>query len=333
MKNILNNIYLKYLLFGALLITLPFLQSQGLINSSTLIILATVLFYSIVGLGLNVLLGYSGLVSLGTAGFMGLGAYLSAYFTVDMGWDFLAAALVAILVSTSIGFIIGLISLRIEGFYLAIATLGVSEIFKRIFETVDAFSGGFTGKRASYPKMLGMQLDKNSTFILMVIVLVALMIFTYNFIHSRTGRSLLTMRSSEAAAQAMGINILKYKVTAFCIATGYAAIGGVLYVHFIRFSYPSSWNLLLSLQIIAVIVIGGLRTISGPVIGSFIVFGVPELVLKRLPIIGEIDGLAYIFNGILIIVIILFYPNGLVHMVHDIKRLFKRKNTVLKGGE
>lgn len=333
-NKILNNVYFKYILFGIILCALPFLQSQGIMNSSTLIVMGTVIFYAIVGIGLNVLLGYSGLVSLGTAGFMGLGAYLSAYFTVDMGWDFTLAAIVAIAASILIGLIIGLISLRIEGFYLAIATLGVSEIFKRIFETVDEFSGGFTGKRAGYPNIFGMQLDKNSTFILMVVVLVLIMIFTYNFIHSRTGRALLTMRSSEAAAQAMGVNILNYKVMAFCIATAYAAIGGVLYVHFIRFSYPSSWNLLLSLQFIAVIVIGGTRTIAGPIIGSFVVFGVPELILKRLPVIGSIDGLAYIFNGILIIVIVLFYPDGLIHIVSDIKRMFgKNKAIAQKGGK
>ncbi len=133
------------------------------------------------------------------------------------------------------------------------------------------------------------------------------------------------MRGSEAAAQAMGVNLLKYRLMAFGIATLYAALGGVLYVHFIRFAYPSGWNVNLSLQILAVVVIGGMRTIIGPVIGSFIVFGVPELILKQLPIIGNIDGLAYIFTGVLIIVVILFYPNGLIYIGHDIKKLFKKE--------
>jgi branched-chain amino acid transport system permease protein len=221
--------------------------------------------------------------------------------------------------------VIGLISLRIEGYYLAIATLGVAEIFRQVFIELDFFTGGFSGKNAGYPDMIFFNLDKTWTYILIAVCMVLLLILTHNIVYSRSGRALLTMRGSEAAAQAMGVNLLKYRLMAFGIATLYAALGGVLYVHFIRFAYPSGWNVNLSLQILAVVVIGGMRTIIGPVIGSFIVFGVPELILKQLPIIGNIDGLAYVFTGVLIIVVILFYPNGLIYIGHDIKKLFKKE--------
>ncbi len=325
MKKLLENRYIKYILFGVVLALLPLLQQMGIIKSSTVTIFGTILFYAIVAIGLNVLLGYSGLISLGTAGFMGLGAYLSAYLTDDLKLPFLVSLIISIVVPLLIGLLIGLVSLRISGMYLAIATLAVAEIFKKIFIEFDNITGGFSGKRAGYPNLFGITLDRDTTFILIVVLLVIVMILTDNFIHSATGRALLTMRVSEAAAQAMGINLLKYKLTAFAIATVYASLGGVLYVHFIRFSYPATWNLLLSLQILAVIVIGGVRTISGPIIGSIIVFGIPELILKQLPVIGSIDGLAYIFTGILIIVVILFYPNGLIYIGKDIKKYINKK--------
>ena len=319
MKKILNLRYSKYILFGIVLSLFPLLQEVGILKSSTITIFGTIMFYAIVAIGLNVLLGYSGLISLGTAGFMGLGAYISAYLTEDMGLPFIISLIISVAIPLIIGVLVGLVSLRISGMYLAIATLAVSEILKKIFVEFDAITGGFSGKNAEYPSFLGLELGRDTTFIFIV------MILTDNFIHSSTGRALLTMRVSEAAAQAMGINLLKYKLTAFALATGYAALGGVLYVHFIRFSYPSNWTLLLSLQILAVIVIGGVRTISGPIIGSVIVFGVPDLILKQLPVIGSIDGLAYIFTGILIIIVILFYPNGLIYIGHDIKKYFNKK--------
>ena len=325
MKKILNQRYSKYILLGIVLSLFPLLQEIGIIKSSTITTFGTILFYAIVAIGLNVLLGYSGLISLGTAGFMGLGAYMSAYLTEDMGLPFIVSLIISVAVPLIIGVLVGLVSLRISGMYLAIATLAVAEILKKIFVEFDSITGGFSGKNAGYPSLFGLELNRDTTFIFIVVLLVIVMILTDNFINSSTGRALLTMRVSEAAAQAMGINLLKYKLTAFALATGYAALGGVIYVHFIRFSYPSNWNLLLSLQILAVIVIGGLRTISGPIIGSIIVFGVPDLILKQLPVIGSIDGLAYIFTGILIIVVILFYPYGLIYLGHDIKKYFKKK--------
>ncbi len=313
--------YNYYIFFGILLSLAPTAQQLGLLNSSTIIVLGTVIFYSVVGIGLNVLLGYSGLISLGTAGFMGLGSYMAAYLTVDMNLPYFLSVLISVSIPLVIGVIIGLISLRIEGYYLAIATLGVSEILKQVFIEMDAITGGFSGKSAFYPKIFGViELNRQFTFIGMSIVLVLILIFSHNFINARTGRAFLTMRGSESAAKAMGINLLKYKLTAFGIATAYAALGGVLYIHFIRFAYPSGWSVTLSLQILAVIVIGGMRKMNGPVIGAFIVFGVPELILKQIPIISGIDGLAYIFTGLLIIVVILFYPDGVIDLLNPIKK-------------
>jgi len=321
LKAVLKSRYTKYIAFGLIMALMPLLASMGLIRNATIITLGAVLFYAVVAIGLNILLGYSGLISLGTAGFMGLGAYMSAYLTGDLGLPFLLSMAVSVIVPVLIGLLVGLVSLRVSGMYLAIATLAVAEIFAHLFRTLTNITGGFAGKRAAFPEFFGITLTRTGTFIFIVIVLVIVMILTDNFVRSSKGRALLTMRVSEPAASAMGINLLKYKLIAFAICCGFASLGGVLYAHFIQFSFPDVWSLMLSLQIVAVIVIGGLKTIMGSVIGAFIVFGVPELFLNRLPIIGDIPGLAFVFTGVLIIVVILFYPNGLIHLGQDLKRL------------
>lgn len=313
--------YSSYILFGFLLMLLPILVEIGLLKYSYLTIIASILIYSIVALGLNLLLGYSGLISLGTAGFMGLGTYLAAYLTADLNLPFEISLLISVAVPMVIGVLTGLVSLRIEGFYLAIATLAISEIFRKVFVELEVVTNGFSGKKAGYPELLGfIELGRNGSFALIVVLLVAVMIIAHNIINSYTGRAFQAMRGSEAAAQAMGINIYKYRLYSFAIAVAYSAIGGVLYIHFVKYTYPNAWTLTLSLNILAVIVIGGIRSIPGTILGSFIVFGVPDLILKRLPIIGDFDGMAYIFNGILIILVILFYPAGLIYIKNDIRK-------------
>lgn len=321
--------YTDYLLFGVLLLLLPLFVEIGFLKYSYLTTIASILIYSIVALGLNLLVGYSGLVSLGTAGFMGLGTYLAAYVTADLGLPFELSILISVAVPMIIGIFTGLVSLRIEGYYLAIATLAISEILRKVFVEFSIVTNGFSGKKGGYPELLGIiELGRNGTFILIVVFLVAIMIITHNLINSYTGRALSTMRGSEPAAQAMGINIYKYRLLSFAVAVGYSALGGVLYMHFIKYTYPNAWTLTLSLNILAVIIIGGIRSIPGTILGSFIVFGVPDLILKRIPIIGGIDGAAYIFNGVMIILVILFYPIGLIHIKDDIKKFiskFKKK--------
>ncbi len=320
--------YLTILILGTVFAILPVLQINNIfVSFASITIIAQVIFYTIAGIGLNVLLGYSGLVSLGTAGFMGLGAYIAGYFAQS---NAILGIVLAILIPIILGLIVGLISLRLEGYYLAIATLGIAEVLKVAFQELTKFTGGFSGLNISLPsfindmRFLGPQTPRVVTVWIIVAVFVVIWLFTYNFINSRTGRALLTMRGSSAAAQAMGINLLKYKLTAFVIATIYASISGILYIYMIKSAFPTTWNLMLSLQILAVIVIGGVKTITGPLIGAAIVFGVPELVFKQIPLLSGIDGLAYIFTGLLIIVVILFYPNGLIYIGTDIKNLFKK---------
>lgn len=321
-NKVIKNPYLQFIFFGIILAIVPMLSKLGLLKAGHITTIGGTLIYAIAALGLNVLLGYSGLISLGTAGFMGLATYVSAYVTTNMNLPFEVALLLAIVIPTIIGILVGLVSLKIEGLYLAIATLSVSEILKKTFEELDMFTNGFSGKAAGYPKLFGvLQLDRTTTYYLIVAVLIVIMIVTYNMLNGQLGRALNAMRGSEAASQAMGVNLLKYRLVAFAIATIYASVAGVLYVHFIKFTYPSTWSLKLSLDFLAMIIIGGLRSIYGTVLGAFIVFAVPDLFLKQIPYLNQ---LSYVFNGLVIILVIMFYPHGLIYVGNDIKRWIQK---------
>lgn len=334
-KNILKKYpILGLILFGAVLALVPPLAEAGILKNGYITTIGGTLIYAIAALGLNILLGWSGLISLGTAGFMGLASYVSAYLTIDLELPFEAAFILAVLIPTLLGILVGLVSLKIEGLYLAIATLAVSEVLRKTFEELVPFTGGFSGKSASYPTLLGFipgfdgfELDRTTTYYFIVIVLVIVMILTYNMMNGKLGRALNAMRGSEAAAQAMGVNLLTHRLMAFALATVFASIAGVLYVHFIKFSYPSTWILKMSLDFLAIIIIGGLRSIYGTVLGAFIVFAVPDLFLKQIP---YFENLSYVLNGLLIILVIIFYPNGLIGIGYDIKKLFGK---LKKGGK
>lgn len=318
-----KNHNLRFVLFGMLIAMVPLLVTAGIIKTSWMGILGATLIYTICALGLNLLLGWSGLVSLGTAGFMGLGGYISAYVTGNLGMPWETGILAALIISLICGVIVGMVSLRVEGLYLGIITLCISAVLVKTFEEVTSITGGFAGKSAAYPTLLGvLKLDQKGTYVLLAVVLVLMMMLTWNLVHSQIGRALHAMRGSQVAAQAMGVSLFKYRLLAFALATGYAALAGALYAHFIRFVYPSTWNITLSLVMIAIIVVGGLRSIYGTFLGALVIYALPDLVLK--PLIGDLNGFVYVFSGVLIILVVLFYPNGLVNVFADLKKLFRR---------
>ncbi len=322
-KKIWLNHYFRFILFGLVLSTLPTLVSAGVLKTSMMGIIGGALIFAMAALGLNLLLGYSGLISLGTAGFMGLGAYISAYVTVDLQLPWELGIILAIAIPAVFGVLIGLASLRMSGLYLGIVTLCVSEILRKTFDELVPITGGFAGKKADYPTLFGViRLDQPGTYIVLAVVLVLLMMLTWNLVHGQMGRALHAMRGSQVAAQAMGISLLKYRLVAFALATVYASLAGAMYVHFINFVYPSTWILPISLNILAMIVIGGLRSIYGTVLGAMIVYSLPDVLLKRIPVVGNINGFSYVVSGVLIILVIMFYPGGIVRIFNDIKKLF-----------
>jgi branched-chain amino acid transport system permease protein len=319
---ILNKKQIQYVIFGIIAVLLPILiQAKG----STITLLASIGILAIATLGFNVLLGFSGQISLGHGAFMGLGAYISAYFVSQLELPFFLALLLAAVIQFLVGFILGLIALRLEGHYLAIATLGFAVVIEEIFAEFSDFTGGWSGTKTTYPIIFGHKFDKLSVYILIITILVILMILTYNFMKSATGRALVAMKKSEHAAQAMGVSLFKYKLLAFSISTMYAGIAGSMYIHFFRFAEPKLWGITLSLDLLAAAVIGGLGTIGGAVVGVAFLKILPT-VLQMLPVFGDFDGLAFVLTGVSIVVFVMFYPKGLINIPNDLYvKFFKRK--------
>lgn len=322
-KSLFTKSYIQFILLGLVLLTLPTMAEAGMIRNSTVMVVGITSIYTIAALGLNVLLGFSGLISLGTAGFMGLAAYISAYVVETLNLPFEVAVLAAITIPTILGLIVGVLSLKFEGIYLGIATLVVAEILREIFINVTDFTGGASGSIAGYPTLLGtFRLDRTQMYYLIIAVMVLIFILTRNLTKGHLGRALNAMRGSEAAAQAMGVNIFRYRLIAFGIATILASVSGVLYVHYVGLSYPTTWDLMLSLDFLAIIVVGGFRSIMGTFVGAFIIFGLSEIFLKPIPALANITPL---IKGILIIIFILYNPNGIASFKDKIANWYRRR--------
>jgi len=162
------------------------------------------------------------------------------------------------------------------------------------------------------------------SYYLIVIVLALTMYFLSNIIKSPTGRAMLAMKNSTSAAQAMGISLLKFRLLAFVLATFVAGLGGTLYFLNKLVSHPSTWGLALSLNILAAVVIGGMKSMYGVFIGTFIVFGLNDLFLKGLPFFANYPSAYFIINGTLIILIVMFYPGGIVRLFIDFKNFVQK---------
>ncbi len=310
---LVRNPYLQFIAFGAAVSLLPLL-----VKGSTLVILGTIVIYSIVAIGFNLLLGYSGQMSLGTAGFMGLASYITVYCMQDLQLPTMVAIILAVAFPILVGIVVGALALRISGALLAIATLCFSEIMRKSYESLGDFTGGFSGRTLSAVVLFGIKLDRNGTFIVLVAALVLVMMLTHNLVNSQLGRAFHAIRGSEHAAQAMGVKLMKYRLISFALASAYAALAGSLYMLFAKFSYPSIWTMAISLFILAAVIIGGIRSTWGTILGVLIVFGISDLVLKKLPVISDINGLAYILNGVLIAVVVIFLPQGLSQLVRSL---------------
>lgn len=311
----------SFIVFGLVFASIGFLPHINVIKWGTMGIFAYIAIYTIVALGLNLLLGFSGLISLGTAGFIGAGALGTGVF-LSLGWPVELAVIAVLVISGCIGALIGLFSLKVDGIYLAIATLFVGEILNQIYKQVPIFGG--QAIQIGSIRFLGfLELSKNSQlersflFVIIAVVMVLMMIIMHNIIKSKTGRALLAMSRSEHAAQAMGISLLRYRLIAFVTATLFATVGGILYAIYFQSVPTTSWTLDLSLFIIAMVVVGGFKSIYGTFIGAFIIHGVPNLILKDL--FGDIS---YVFSGLLIILVIIFYPHGFVYIWIDLKKWY-----------
>jgi branched-chain amino acid transport system permease protein len=322
-KKVMAHPYFGFILAASLLALVQFLNMIGVpIENSDMRALGQTIIYFIVALGFTLLLGYAGLASLGTAGFVGLGSYVIGHFMRSLGTPFIVALVAGVLIAILLGGAVGFISLRIEGMYLAIITLGLSEILVEIFRNAVSITNGTSGFRLGTYQIFGMTLttlDREPVYFILVFFLVLAMIATVNLINSPTGRAMLAIKNSDSAGQAMGISLLKYRLLAFVIATVYAVVGGMLYMLYMRFSIPDSWGLGLSLNILAAVIIGGSKSVWGVFIGTFLIFGLDLAILKDITFFQQYPNTTLIFNGLLIIIVVMFYPGGIIRMLQNIK--------------
>ncbi len=311
--------YFGFLVFGVVLLTLRLLSLAGIVSASMMKPLILTMIYAVVALGFSLLLGYGGLASLGTAGFVGLGTYFIGYFSGILGLPFALTLVIALGGAVVLGAIVGFISLRIEGMYLAIITLGLSEIMKEVFKSFEVFTNGVDGLDFRNFALFGRPVSDLGVDLIIIFVFILLILCTLNIIKSPTGRALLAMKNSDSAAQSMGIGLMKYRLLAFVLATIYAVIGGMLYMMDQEFSIPTTWSLDFSLNILAAVVVGGAQSITGIILGTFMIFGLNNTVLKNIAFFRTYPDATWILSGLLIILVTMFYPGGLIRLLVTIK--------------
>jgi len=277
----------------------------------------------ILATSLNLINGFTGQFSIGHAGFMAVGAYASAYFTNTYGEALvqslaflgdtgstsvvlLIAVVIGAVVAALMGLIVGIPSLRLKGDYLAIVTLGFAEIIRIVILNIDAVGGA-----------TGYQVPGYANFLWIGIFTIITVVVIHNIVKSDTGRALISIREDELAAEAMGVNTTRYKVTSFVIGSAFAGIAGVLFAHYNKFLHTNDFQFIRSFEIIIMIVIGGMGSMTGAILGAIIVTLLPEI-LRQLPDIQlgattfKFADLRLVIFALILILTMIVRPQGIL---------------------
>ncbi len=299
-----------YGLLGLFLVSAPWVIPEYWLAQLTFVFI-----YSVVGLGLMLLAGFTGLFSLGHAAFLGVGAYTQAIM-VNAGLPFPLALACAGLLSAAVGMVVGLPALRVKGIYLGMATLAFGFIVEEVIARWEHVTGGNAGLMVQYPALFGWELDSTNEFYFLCLVITVLATLgTVNLMRSSTGRAFVAIRDSEISAQSMGIQLARYKTLSFALSAALAGLGGALYAHKIQFLSPEQFSIIQSIDLLLMVVIGGLGSIHGAFLGAIFLIVMPQLISlgkDYLPdAIGQTAGLQYTVYGIVLIAFVLFEPMGL----------------------
>ncbi|MCX7653955.1 MAG: alpha/beta fold hydrolase [Fervidobacterium sp.] len=277
---------------------IPFLLLK---NAFIMTILSLVGIYTIASMGLNIIMGYSGQISIGHAAFMSIGAYTSTLLVMHYNLPVVFGILISGVVAFLFGLIIGFPALRLSGFYLAIATMGFVVAVEQLFGSLEHITGGHAGIRGiRFPYIWNSDVEK---YLLVLAFVFSSYILMIRLINSKTGRAWMAIRENETAASVVGVNIALSKVLAFAIGSMMAGIAGALYAHVIGYIAPSDFGIAKSLDLLAISVIGGMASVDGPLYGSLIYVALPFF-FSRMHI-----SMSIIFGTILIFVV-LFMPLG-----------------------
>ena len=299
--------------YAALLLAL--LLAPAIVSEYWLAQVTFILIYGIVGLGLMLLSGFTGQFSLGHAAFLGVGAYTQAALT-GAGVPFALAIAAAAGIAAAVGVIVGLPALRLKGIYLGIATLAFGFIVEEVFARWESVTGGNAGKHLKDPNLFGLTLESGEAFYYLCLVLAVLATLgVLNLLRSPTGRAFVAIRDSEISAQSMGIQLARFKTLSFAISAALAGVGGALYAHKLKFISPDQFGVLQSIDLILMVVIGGLGSVHGAIFGpAFWIIAQQAIVIAKdwlPPAIGQQTGLQPTVFGLILIAFVLFEPMGL----------------------
>jgi branched-chain amino acid transport system permease protein len=282
----------------AVLAAFPWVAPDHMVFVATLIAL-----FSIGVMGQNLLIGYTGQISFGQAGFLAIGAFTFGHLRIG-GAPFLPALLGAGIAAAIAGMLVGFPSLRLKGPYLAIATLGFGVAVYQVFVNWEFLSGGRSGLAiAKLTPMLGLSGSRYEYYVYLLLV-VAFTLATYNLISSYVGRALIAIRDSEIAAEVNGINLTRYKLLAFAISSFYTGVHGALYAQVLGHIEPQIFNLTESITLFVAVIIGGVASIEGSILGAAFVLLVPKL-------FADLRELVPVIFGVTILLVLIFEPLGL----------------------
>ncbi|MBI2910164.1 MAG: branched-chain amino acid ABC transporter permease [Chloroflexi bacterium] len=277
----------------------------------------------IAAIGLNLLTGYCGQLSIGHAGFMAVGAYATTVLTNKLGLPFLVGLLGAGLTAGIIGLIFGIPSVRLRGFYLAITTIAGQFIIVWVINHWTELTGGFNGMKVPYASIGPIVFRTDASQYLLIFAIVALCVFlAKNLARTRVGRAFIAVRDNDLAAEVMGINLFHYKLLAFFIGCFLAGIAGALLAHWIGFINAENFTLMDSILYVGIVIIGGMGTTLGPIFGVIFIRLLQQGVMFMTPILektfpamptGFATGIAPMVFGLAIILFLVFEPRGLAH--------------------
>ena len=318
-------------ILGLLILTAVILLFPLLGNKYWISLMIFIGIYALVVIGLCLLTGYAGQISLGHSAFMGLGAYTSGILTATYHFNPWMALVLAILLTMVLAFIIALPTLRLKGPYLAMATLGFGEIAFIAFTELIDLTGGPSGLRGIPELTIGgypLNTDVRYYYLVWAFVLGGF-ILALNIVHSRIGRALRSIHDSERAAQAIGVDTGSLKVQIFVISAAYASAAGSLFAHFLTFVNPLPFSIEANISFILMVVVGGMTNLWGSLVGSGLIVVLPEM--TKLTKSAEYDVIIF---GLLLVFIIIFLPQGLVVWFIDLVKRVKnlRVPRIQRGG-
>lgn len=310
MSGILRSPVTRYVVYGALILLVFLLPLR--VGQYWNYTIGTVGIYVLLGLGLNIVVGMAGLLNLGYVAFFAIGAYAVALLTAPqphaIQMSFWLALPIAIFAAAMVGILLGIPILRTRGDYLAIVTLGFGEIIRTLSrsDVLTSFTGGPRGvPDIGPPTFFGRQFNDISYVYLTIVSILIVIFIIVRLRDSRVGRSWIAMREDETVAQAMGINLVRNKLLAFAIGAAIAGLGGAIFAARNRFTGPEDHNLMVSINVLAVVIVGGMGSIPGVFAGAFVLKGLPE-------VLRQLENFRILAFGALLVVMMIMRPEGII---------------------